>query len=423
MYKGFLTKKKPFIKPLPIINKSMKKTISIFLLSLIGLTVYSQEYNPQSQLKDYSGSTIVTSQVRGERNKAILRGTEANKNRAFVLDNYNGIQPSIYPGFSGGFWPKKQPKHIKDFKFNTQYLDELVNWGKQNNFHIIHHCLFFPNKYFPNWFWKSNYSKEELNTLLVDYTTAILNANNNKNKIDAFNVINEIFEFGKSGHYRKDGNLKEDCKWMKMGFETDKSGLTGDAKINDTHPIFVRKIFETAAALTNAKLEIRDFNVAFGGGKADGLYQLVKHLKNSNVRIDAVGFQCHLDADKNYNYEALRKNIKRFKDLGVEVYITELDVGLNLWMKGGKKKKVTDVIKSEADWNVFFEKQNKVYYNLIKTAKEAGVTLISDWGFRDDIPYGNWRKDQKAWMLNKDYTKKGAYYAFLKGLYDAKKNN
>ena len=35
----------------------------------------------------------------------------------------------------------------------------------------------------------------------------------------------------------------------------------------------------------------------------------------------------------------------------------------------------------------------------------------SDWGFRDDIPYGGWRKDQKAWMVNKDYSRKGAYYA------------
>ena len=63
--------------------------------------------------------------------------------------------------------------------------------------------------------------------------------------------------------------------------------------------------------------------------------------------------------------------------------------------------------------------QNKIYYNLVKTAKESGVKLISDWGFRDDIPYGGWRKDQKAWMVNKDYSRKGAYYAVLKALYDA----
>jgi endo-1,4-beta-xylanase len=152
------------------------------------------------------------------------------------------------------------------------------------------------------------------------------------------------------------------------------------------------------------------------------MYQLIKHLKNTGVRVDAVGFQCHLNAGINYNYENLRKNILRFIDLGVEVYITELDVGLNLWGQGGNNKKVSDVIKSEEDWKWFFQEQNKIYYNLVKTAKESGVKIISDWGFRDDIPYGGWRKDQKAWMVNKDYSRKGAYYSVLKALYDAEKN-
>lgn len=397
----------------------MKKIILFFILCL-EFTVYSQLEKDQNTFKDYSNSTIITTQVRLDRNKGILKGTEAYKNRAFVLENYTGIQPSIYPAWDGGFWPKSKPKKLKKIKINTNDLDILVNWGKQNNFYIIHHCLFFPNKYFPKWFWTSNYSSKELDFLLEKFIKEVFISNNNKDKIDAFNVINEIFAMGKSGNYRDDGNLREDCKWMKMGFEDDKSGLTGEKKINDKHPIFVRRVFEVASKLTNAKLEIRDFNIAFGGKKADGLYQLVKHLKNSGVRVDAVGFQCHLNVNKEYNYTNLYKNIRRFINLGVEVYITELDVGLNLWSDGPEKKKVSDFIKTDKDWELFFKKQNKIYYNLVKTSREAGVTLISDWGFRDDIPYGNWRKNQKAWMLNKDYSKKGAYYAFLKGLKDTR---
>ena len=283
----------------------------------------------------------------------------------------------------------------------------------------MHHCLIFPNKYFPQWFSKTNYSAEELDFIIEKFVTEVLTANNNKNKIDVFNVINEIFAMGKSGNYRVSGDEKEDCKWMDMGFEEDKSGLLGEAKVNDNHPIFVRRVFDIAAKLTDAKLEIRDFNIAFGGRKADGLYQLIKHLKNTGVRVDAIGFQCHLNVGIKYDYKKLERNIKRFIDLGVEVYITELDVGLNLWGQGGKHKKVSDVIKSDEDWQNFFAEQNTIYYNLVKTAKESGVKIISDWGFRDDIPYGGWRKDQKAWMVNKDYSRKGAYYAVLRALYDA----
>ena len=401
--------------------KKLFTCISIVIL-LITNSLFSQDYDKNAFLKDYSGEMIITTQVRGERNKAILRGTEANKNREFVLKNYTGIQPSIYPAWDGGFWPKKKPNSLKEFKIETKYFDELVNWGIENEFHIMHHCLIFPNKYFPSWFSKTNYSANELELIIEKFISEVLNSNDNKNKVDVFNVINEIFAMGKSGNYRVDGNKKEDCKWMGMGFEKDMSGLEGNEKINDSHPIFVRKVFDVASKLTDAKLEIRDFNIAFGGKKADGMYQLIKHLKNTGVRVDAVGFQCHLNAGINYNYENLRKNILRFIDLGVEVYITELDVGLNLWGQGGNHKKVSDVIKTDSDWQWFFEEQNKIYYNLVKTAKESGVKIISDWGFRDDIPYGGWRKDQKAWMVNKDYSRKGAYYAVLKALYDAEKN-
>jgi endo-1,4-beta-xylanase len=389
------------------------------VILLITNTLFSQDYNKNMFLKDYSGEMIITTQVRGERNKAILRGTEADRNREFVLNNYTGIQPSIYPAWDGGFWPKKKPVSLKDFNVETKYFDELVNWGIENEFHIMHHCLIFPNKYFPSWFSKSNYSSNELELIIEKFVSEVLNSNDNKHKVDVFNVINEIFAMGKSGGYRVSGNEKEDCKWMDMGFEKDMSGLEEEQKINNEHPIFVRKVFDVASKLTDAKLEIRDFNIAFGGKKADGMYQLIKHLKNTGVRVDAVGFQCHLNAGIDYNYESLRKNILRFINLGVEVYITELDVGLNLWGKGDKRKKVSDVIKSEDDWKWFFEEQNKIYYNLVKTAKESGVKLISDWGFRDDIPYGGWRKNQKAWMVNKDYSRKEAYYSVLKALYDA----
>ena len=390
--------------------------LSVILFFLIH-NIYSQSFDKSKPLKSYSDKTIITSQVRSEGNKAILRGTESKKNREFVLSNYNGIQISVYPAWDYGFWPKQKPNSIYDFKYNVDGLSELVNWGIENNMYLIHHCLFFPNKYFPKWFWETNYTSNELGEILDSYIQNILDANQNKDKIDALNVINEIFD--KNGIYRSSGNGNEDVKWMDIGFEEDNSGLVGELKINESHPVFVRKVLEKTRSLSKAKLEIRDFNIAFGGKKADGLYQLIKHLKNSNIPIDAIGFQCHLNTNINYNYDKMYENIKRFQDIGVDVYITELDVGMNLWGGDGKpRKKVSDVIKNDNDWNDYFEKQNKIYYNVIKTARLAGVKLISDWGFRDDVPYGNWRKDQKAWMINKDYTKKQAYYEVLRALYE-----
>ena len=149
---------------------------------------------------------------------------------------------SVYPAWDFGFWPKQKPNSIDDYKFNVDGLSELVNWGKENNMYMIHHCLFFPNKYFPKWFWETNYTSNELDEILDSYIQNILETNQNKDKIDALNVINEIFD--KNGNYRSSGNGNEDVKWMDIGFEDDNSGLLVKQKINESHPIFVRKVLK-----------------------------------------------------------------------------------------------------------------------------------------------------------------------------------
>ena len=133
--------------------KKLFTCISIVIL-LITNSIYSQDYNKNAFLKDYSGEMIITTQVRGERNKAILRGTEANKNRAFVLKTIQEFSPLFIPLGMVAFGQKEKPNSLEEFEIETKYFDELVNWGIENEFHIMHHCLIFPNKYFPSWFLK-----------------------------------------------------------------------------------------------------------------------------------------------------------------------------------------------------------------------------------------------------------------------------
>ena len=75
--------------------------------------IYSQPFDKNKTFNYYSGKTVITSQVRSEGNKAILRGTESKKNKEFVLSNYNGIQMSVYPAWDFGFWPKQNQILLK----------------------------------------------------------------------------------------------------------------------------------------------------------------------------------------------------------------------------------------------------------------------------------------------------------------------
>ena len=73
--------------------------------------------------------------------------------------------------------------------------------------------------------------------------------------------------------------------------------VKGKARINEKHPVVFRKALKYAS-MASGKLEIRECRVEEINRKSDALYQLIKHLLNSGVRVDAVGFQAHLDVDR-----------------------------------------------------------------------------------------------------------------------------
>ena len=52
---------------------------TFFLIFSVNSIVFSQSFDKTKSLKDYSSKTIITSQVRSEGNKAILRGSESKK--------------------------------------------------------------------------------------------------------------------------------------------------------------------------------------------------------------------------------------------------------------------------------------------------------------------------------------------------------
>jgi len=292
-------------------------------------------FDPSKGLKDYAGKTIIGSKSSDAAKKdSVIAGDYAEKCAELQLRNCTGLQVQIYPSFLGS-WPGAAPQTIETMSFKTEGLSALVNWGLAHHQETLHHMMIGPNQYFPPWFWKNNYTAEELDQLLKRYITTLMTANDNKSKMSGWNVFNEMFVFkADSGEYKKDGSERLNCVWMRMGFESDQSGLKGEAKINEKHPVVFRKAL-TYASMATGKLEIRDCEVEEINRKSDALYQLIEHLLNSGVRVDAVGFQGHLRVNRSYNWDSIKKNIRRFKDLGLEVYITELDISMGTaWKKG-----------------------------------------------------------------------------------------
>jgi endo-1,4-beta-xylanase len=97
-------------------------------------------------------------------------------------------------------------------------------------------------------------------------------------------------------------------------------------------PDYICKAFKAAkAANPNIKMFYNDYNIHSMTGaeqsKSDRVYKLVKDLHDRKCGIDGVGFQTHIDITiPDSDYDGIKQNLKRYKNLGLDVHFTEVDV-------------------------------------------------------------------------------------------------
>jgi endo-1,4-beta-xylanase len=256
------------------------------------------------------------------------------------------------------------------------------------------HMLVGPDIYMPNWLINGNKTPEQLDKLLQNLIYSIMDSNDNKDKVSVWNVANELFD--------DDGTYRTNMVLRKMGWEDDNSGLTEGDKINSKHPIFIRKAFTYCRDKTGNKLEIRDFNIESDEPgfenyrKTKALYQLIKHMLNSGIPIDAVGIQGHHSIGKSdfiFSNNRLKETVYKFKSLGLDVNITELDFRTNF-----------------RTWNQTLANQQKQdYFNYIKQAIDGGAGSISFWGIQDDFDPA-WLQKEHPLPWDANLEKKQAYF-------------
>lgn len=288
-------------------------------------------------------------------------------------------------------------------------LNTCINWFKTNNGKAWVTLLTGPDNYMPDWFVNGAFTATEMDAMLRNLVNEMMESNDNKNKIDIINVANELFN--------NDGTYRTNMRWNDMGWEDDASALSGTDKINLKHPAFVGKAFQYCREKTKAILELRDYNFEQilptqpYYHKQKALYQLVKHLKAKGYPIDAVGIQAHYTIGEGIpsGYDKFKEAVAKFKALGVQVMLTELDV---------VAPKINNALQP---WSTTLASQQKTdYYNIIKSALDAGVTNISLWGVRDDNDL-TWKVGQFPLLFDVDFKRKSAYYGVQKALFDFKK--
>ncbi|MEU6850348.1 endo-1,4-beta-xylanase [Actinacidiphila alni] len=251
--------------------------------------------------------------------------------------------------------------------YNWAPGDSIVNFAQAHDMQVRGHNLVWHSQ-LPNWLTSGSFSNDELHSILVKHVTD--EVTHYKGKVVHWDVVNEPFN--------EDGTFRQDLWYNQLGVS------------------YIADAFKAArAADPAAKLYLNDYNVEGTGAKSDGMYNLVKSLKQQGVPIDGVGFQAHLILGQVPS--TFKANLQRFADLGVDVAITELDV---------RMQTPSDASKLQQQANDYAAVVN----DCLGVTRCAGITV---WGFTDATSWvpSTFPGQGAATLYDENYQPKPAYAA------------
>ena len=253
-------------------------------------------------------------------------------------------------------------------KFSFNGADSLVAFAQKNKQAVRGHTLVW-HESLPTWV-SSITDKNELQNVLKEHVQTVVK--HFKGKVFAWDVLNEA--------------ILEDGSYRKTPFYN----LLGED--------YIANVFKWAhEADPQVKLFYNDYNTEGINIKSNAVYALIKSLLAKGVPIDGIGFQTHVDASFTSATSSMSANLERFRALGLEVQMTEVDV--TTVNSGTRAEK--------------FALQAKVYGDLVRTCLAAKCSAFITWGFTDAY---SWRASGQPLPFDSNYAPKPAYYAILEAL-------
>jgi endo-1,4-beta-xylanase len=263
-------------------------------------------------------------------------------------NEYNGVTPE-----NEMKWDATEPSRNS---FSYGNADRIVSLARGKGMTIRGHTLLWHNQE-PGW--AQGLSGSDLRSAMINHVTQV--ATHFRGQIYAWDVVNEAFADNGTGG-RRDSNLQRTGNdWIEAAFRAARNADPG------------------------AKLCYNDYSTDGVNAKSTGIYNMVADFRNRGVPIDCVGFQSHLSSNSNLSSD--QQNLQRFADLGVEVQITELDVGGS----------------GSAQANVF----RQVAQACMAVSRCKGITT---WGVTDKY---SWRSGDTPLLFDGNFSKKQAYTAVL----------
>jgi endo-1,4-beta-xylanase len=181
--------------------------------------------------------------------------------------------------------------------FGFGAADSLVAFATENQMRVRGHVLVYHQQLAS---WVKGLSGAALHAAMLAHVRGVVG--HFKGKVAQWDVVNEALT--------NEGELRPDSPFTALG------------------PTYFDDAFRAAhEADPQALLFYNDYDIEAGGSpKVEGLFRLVKRLKDAQVPIHGVGLQMHVDPRKWPSADEIRQNMERLAALGVVVEITEMDV-------------------------------------------------------------------------------------------------
>ncbi|HZB44345.1 MAG TPA: endo-1,4-beta-xylanase, partial [Pyrinomonadaceae bacterium] len=233
--------------------------------------------------------------------------------------------------------------------FNFGPGDRLVAFARAHGMKVRGHCLLW-SEYNPQWLVKGGFTPEQMSALLREHIEKVMK--HYSGQVFAWDVVNEAF--------LADGRIEPSVWYDRPGI-----GLKGKGTA------YIEQAFRWArAADPQALLFYNDYDTEGVNPKSDAVYAMVKDFRVRGVPIDGVGIQAHITDLEAKDLATLEANIARLAALGLQVHITEMDVGLPLDAGGG--------LADKAD----LRRQADIYRRVADVClRQPKCTAFQTWGF------------------------------------------
>ncbi len=293
-----------------------------------------------------------------------VRGDALKRNRAYrelVAAQFSSVTPE-----NEMKWYAVEPER-GEFSFDA--ADDIVDRARDAGQKVRGHTLVW-HAQLPGWV--KDLGSDDLRAAMHEHIARVMD--HYKDDVGVWDVVNEPI--------------------------TDRGALRNSVFMRRLGPGYIADAFRSArAADADAKLYLNEIGAEGINAKSNELYEIVRGLKAAGVPIDGVGFQTHANLDG--LPPDFVENMRRFKALGLDIAITEADVGLKL-------------PPSAADLRA----QAEIYAQIVRSCLAVDCRSLTFWGFTDGR---SWISETQAGMgaatlLDEELRPKPAFFAVQRAL-------